>query len=101
MSRAIERITNQVNKGILPTGHNTSEFEPRDCQVYVEDDVREPPESVTTVGAANANSWWNSQLFMKESEFRIQFGTFSKEAYDRVAKVCAEIMDEEYHAKRL
>lgn len=59
-------------------------------------------ETVTTVGESDGNSWWNSQIHKLEDghEFCIQFGTYSKEAYDKVAKACAEIMDREYHAKR-
>jgi hypothetical protein len=57
----------------------------------------EPP--ITTAGAANASgTWWNSQISAtnKGREYTIQMGTFDKEVFDKVSKVLAQIMDEEY-----
>ena len=57
-------------------------------------------ESVTTVSMKDGHTWWNSQISMspKGKEYSIQFGTYSKDAYDRVSKLIATIMDEEYAA---
>ena len=68
----------------------------------------EPP--VTTTGeliASNGetyfdgHTWWNSQVSItqKGKEYSIQMGTFDKEVFDKVSKLLAQIMDEEY-AKR-
>lgn len=87
------------NSYLPPTGHNTREVD----NISVVGEESPALETITTVGEADGNSWWNSQIHKLEDghEFCIQFGTFSKEAYDKVAKACAEIMDKEYHAKKL
>ena len=52
------------------------------------------------VGPEEAHTWWNSQISMspKGKEYTIQFGTLSRDAYNRVSSLIATIMDEEYAA---
>lgn len=53
-----------------------------------------------TVSMKDGHTWWNSQISMspKGKEYSIQFGTYSKDAFDRVSGLIATIMDEEYAA---
>ena len=65
----------------------------------------EPP--VTTTGELldcnghtyfDGHTWWNSQVstLSQGKEYTIQMGTFDKEVFNKVSKVLAQIMDEEY-----
>lgn len=46
----------------------------------------------------DGHTWWNSQTSTTQQgkEYTIQMGTFDKEVFDKVSKVLAQIMDEEY-----
>jgi thymidylate synthase len=46
----------------------------------------------------DGHTWWNSQISSTQQgkEYTIQMGTFDKEVFDKVSKVLAQIMDEEY-----
>ena len=46
----------------------------------------------------DGHTWWNSQISTvpQGKEYTIQMGTFDKEVFDKVSKVLAQIMDEEY-----